>query len=356
MRRGERTCRAVDLDLDGGEGGQREEERGPCLGEQPLDEPAGGLVPQQQRDSGREAFGGRAVRGERQPQHGEVTRPRGELGGQLGNPPDEIAGGAARPAHRAGERGDTRLVADRDSGGETHTEPADRRLVRGVVAAGPPLAGGTQRGQRRDARRVQRRTCVRGHERPGAQGQPQPACHSRARRRVGRILRQLHDNAVPVAAERVVLLRVGVLTEPRRRRRPAVEHPAAQLFGAERVRQAGLHSVDPLPFTVPAYPARPPAPCWTHRLRGSSEPSQERRRKQASEWADGALLCCGACWSVDDRLQPADRIQVIACPDHAYRGCGRFAVIAAQVVAHGLDKAAVGKLCRGRAVRVARGR
>ena len=63
VRRGERTCRAVDLDLDGGEGGQREEERGPCLGEQPLDEPAGGLVPQQQRDSCREAFGGRAVRG-----------------------------------------------------------------------------------------------------------------------------------------------------------------------------------------------------------------------------------------------------------------------------------------------------
>ncbi len=126
-------------------------------------------------------------------------------------------------------------------------------------ASGAPLAGGAQRGQRRDARRVQRRTCVRGHERPGAQCQPQPACHSPARRRVGRVLRQLHHDAVTVATERVVLLRVGVLAEPRGRRRPGVEHPAAQLRGAERVRLAGLHSWIPSP-SVPADPARSPDP------------------------------------------------------------------------------------------------
>ena len=72
---------------------------------------------------------------------------------------------------------------------------------------------------------------------PAAQCQPQPARHSRARRRIGRVLRQLHHHAVPVAAERVVLLGVGVLTEPRGRRRPGIEHQAAQLRGAERVRR-----------------------------------------------------------------------------------------------------------------------
>ncbi len=241
VHRAERAGRAVSLDLDGGEGRERKHERGSCLGEQPLNEPTSGLVPQGQRDGGGEALGGRAVRGERQPQHGEVTRPPVELGGQRGNPPDEVAGGAARPGHRAGERGDARLVADRDGGGEAHTEPADRCRM----GFGSSLAGGAQRGQRRDARRVQRRSCVRRHERSCAQRQPQPASHSRARRRVGRVLCQLHDDAVPVAAERVVLLGVGVLAEPRGRRRPGVEHPAAQLRGAERVGLAVLHGVDP---------------------------------------------------------------------------------------------------------------
>ena len=46
------------------------------------------------------------------------------------------------------------------------------------LRAGPSLAGGTQRGQRRDARRVQWRPYVRCHERSGAQRQPQPASHS----------------------------------------------------------------------------------------------------------------------------------------------------------------------------------
>ena len=173
-----------------------------------------------------------------------MTRPHRELGGHRGNPPDEVTGGAVRPAHRAGERTDARIVADRDDGRETHTEPADRCLVR----IGPPLAGGAQRGQRRDPRRVQRRSYVRCHERSGAQRQPQPARHSPARRRVGRVLRQLHHDAVTVTTERVVFLRVGVLTEPRGRRRPRVEHPTAQLRGAERVGLAVMHSVDPPPL------------------------------------------------------------------------------------------------------------
>ena len=256
VRRGECTCHAVDLDLDGSERGQREEQRGPCLGEQPPDKPLSRLVPQRQRDRCREALGGRAVRRERQPQHGQVTRPRGQLASQCGNPLDKVAGGAARPGHRTGERTNARLVADRHGGSETHAEPADRHLLR----IGPSLAGSTQRGQCRDARRVQRRPYIRGHQRSGTQCQPQSACHPCARRRIRGVLRQLHHHAVPVSAEGVVLLRVSVLTKPRRRRRPGIEHQAAQLRGTERVRVAVLHSLDPPSITMPAYPDRSPQP------------------------------------------------------------------------------------------------
>jgi hypothetical protein len=43
----------------------------------------------------------------------------------------------------------------------------------------------------------------------------------------------------------------------------------------------------------------------------------------------------------DRRLQPAGRIQVIACPDHAYRG-RRLATAAAQVAANGGEESLVG--------------
>jgi hypothetical protein len=55
----------------------------------------------------------------------------------------------------------------------------------------------------------------------------------------------------------------------------------------------------------------------------------------------------GACRRNNDRLQAADRVKVIACPDHSYGGRARFAIIAAQVVTHGFDEAAVGDLVMG---------
>src|SRR6266568_5245640 len=49
----------------------------------------------------------------------------------------------------------------------------------------------------------------------------------------------------------------------------------------------------------------------------------------------------------DDRLQPADRIKLAACPDHSHGSRARFAVIAEQVVAHRFDQAAIGGLVMG---------
>ena len=107
---------------------------------------------------------------------------------------------------------------------------------------GVPLARRPQRGQRLDPGRVQRRPGVGGGQRPVAQRQPQPPGHPGPGGRVGRVLRQLHHDPVPVAAERVVLLGVGVLTEPRGRRRPGVEHPAAQRGGGKGIVQPVRHS------------------------------------------------------------------------------------------------------------------
>ena|SRR6266566_2092502 len=72
----------------------------------------------------------------------------------------------------------------------------------------------------------------------------------------------------------------------------------------------------------------------------------ESPRKRPGERAACALLRCGACRD-DDLLQPADRVKMIACPDHADGGGARFAVIAEQVVTHGFDEAAVGSLVVG---------
>jgi hypothetical protein len=176
-----------------------------------------------------------------------MTRPLGEFGRHLGDPLDQLERTLARPGHRAGARGDPRLIADRDGRRETHPEPAGQFLARG----GLPLAGGAQRGQRGHTGRIQRRSGVRGHEGSVPQSQPQPASDRIARRRVRRVLGQFHDDAVPVAAQRVVLLRVGVLTEPGGRGRPGVEHRPAQLGSAERIGPAVTHSVDPPPFPSP---------------------------------------------------------------------------------------------------------
>src|SRR5580704_14018034 len=75
--------------------------------------------------------------------------------------------------------------------------------------------------------------------------------------------------------------------------------------------------------------------------------SRESPRKRLGERAACALPGCGACRRNNDRLQAADRVKVIACPDHSYGGRARLAVIAAQVVTHGFDEAAVGDLVMG---------
>lgn len=108
---------------------------------------------------------------------------------------------------------DGRFVADGDDGGETDTEPPDGGLV--------PLAlgGGAQGAERFDTGRVEGRAGVGGHEhggtlgRGGPQGEPEPAGGAGAGGGVGGVLRQLDDQAVTVAAEREVLLGVGVLPE-----------------------------------------------------------------------------------------------------------------------------------------------
>ena len=75
---------------------------------------------------------------------------------------------------------------------------------------------------------------------PVPQRQPQPPGHPAARRGVGGVLRELHDDPVPVPAERVVLLGVGVLAEPARRGRPGVKHPGAQSTRVEGIGVKGI--------------------------------------------------------------------------------------------------------------------
>ncbi|OIQ76441.1 hypothetical protein GALL_418800 [mine drainage metagenome] len=116
-----------------------------------------------------------------------------------------------------GQHGD--LVGHGADGGEPDAEPADHAR-RG---RGPALRGRPQRGQRRDTGRVQRRPGVRGDQdrvRPGGQPQEQPSWHTRAGGRVSGVLGELDDHAVAVVAARVVLLVVGVLAQPGRRRLP----------------------------------------------------------------------------------------------------------------------------------------
>ncbi len=155
----------------------------------------------------------------------------GHLGGQF-------AGLGQGPPHPAVPAQDGRLVGDGEDGGEADAEAAD-----GVAGGGGiPLGGGPQGAQGLHAGGVQRGAGVGGGQDrvaavlAGVQGEPEPAGHRRAGGRVGGVLGQFDHEAVAVAAERQVLLGVGVLAEAGRARTPGVEHPAPQPGRAEGVR------------------------------------------------------------------------------------------------------------------------
>ncbi len=185
----------------------------------------------------------------------------------------QVAGLGQRPAHPAVPADEGGLVGDGQDGGEADPEPADR------VVARVSLGGGAQGGQRLDTARVERGAGVGGDEDAVAQGEPEPAGHAGARGGVGGVLRQLDDQPVAVAAEDEVLLRVGVLTEPGRARRPGIQHPAPQTCRAERVGTLGgrpyehAHGDSPLRRTtkVPRGRTRPAA-----RDRGRGGPPRNR--------------------------------------------------------------------------------
>ena len=168
----------------------------------------------------------------------------------------------------------------------TAAKPTPKRPTAAVVAV--PLGGGAERGQRLDAGRVQRGAGVGGDEDARRrQGQPQPARHPGPGGGVGGVLRQLDDEAVPVAAEGEVLLGVGVLTEPGRDWRPRRRAPRAAAAPSR---------------TGP--PPRPPAartcsrftsPC---RLVGTKVPGRRAGYgRMPRGWADTWYVGgCGSAW------------------------------------------------------------
>ncbi|MGX1513052.1 hypothetical protein RKD44_004340 [Streptomyces collinus] len=205
--------------------------------QEPLGEVGGGRVAQRQDDGRVVGGGGAALGGERQPQQRDVPVAAADLVPEAGAVPGgvggQVAGLGQGPAHPAVPADDGGLVGDGQDGGETDPEPADRTVRR------VPLRGGAQGGQRLDAGRVERGAGVGGDEDAVAQGEPEPSGHAGACGGVGGVLREFDDQPVAVAAEDEVLLRVGVLTEPGRARRPGVQHPAPQTCRAERIGTLG---------------------------------------------------------------------------------------------------------------------
>ena len=239
-----RTRPVVDDDLV--QPGQHQQERGVDVGERVADARHGRVVAQRQHDS--------AVRASRRRRRrpataaaapARVPRARSTSSASSTDLRDLGRRTAAAPPHPAGGRADRGVVRHVEHRGEADSVPPDR-VGRVVVALGRR----PQRRQRQHARgcpagrRCSRRPgpTRRGH--PGrAQGQLQPTRQPGAHGSVGGVLRQLDDEPVAVGAERVVLLGVGVLAQPRRRRAPAVEHRTAHRGGPERVvavHRAGL--------------------------------------------------------------------------------------------------------------------
>ena len=145
-------------------------------------------------------------------------------------------GTAATAARVSAAENRTPPVVECTAGSSVTASTAANPTPNRPTLAAVPLGRGPQRRQRLHAGRVQRRTGVRRassssvHER-----QPQPSGHAGPGRRVGRVLRQLDHQPVPVRAVGQVLLGVGVLAEPGRRRGPGREHPVPDRGGAEGV-------------------------------------------------------------------------------------------------------------------------
>ncbi len=271
VHRGEQPGFVLDGDFHAREGREREQQRRPGLGEQPGDKRDGALVAQRQLDhgleAGRQRVAGAGTRsGEREPQHRHVTGPRRELAGQHRNPADELPGPVARPLHCPGRRPDPRRVAHRDDRREPDAEPPGRD----AGGAGVALARRAQRGERLHPGGVERRSGIGRGEHPVPQRQPQPPGRRAACGGVRRVLRELHHDPVPVPAERVVLLRVRVLAEPARRRRPGVKHPPAQPSGVKGVTQPVRHTptlAEPLPSPTRCSSPRTAGPSWHNQVR-----------------------------------------------------------------------------------------
>ncbi|CAM5300095.1 hypothetical protein STANM309S_04303 [Streptomyces tanashiensis] len=228
---------------DLGEARKGEEQGVVDRGEETLGQVLGGGVPQREDDDGVVAVGCGALGGQREPEQrhvavaaaqfvAEARAVPGGLGGQFARlgegPPD-----AAVPAQDGG------LVGDGEDGGEADAEAAHGAV--GLLA----LGRGAEGGERLGARGVQRGAGVRGGENGGAlvvrgvQGQPETAGDTGAVGGVGGVLGEFDDEAVAVAAERQVLLGVGVLAEPGGRGAPGVEHAPPQPCGAEGIGSVG---------------------------------------------------------------------------------------------------------------------
>ena len=223
----------VDLDEDLGETGQGEQQRVPD-GDQLCGHVLHrGVIPERQHD--RRLVTRRRVAGvrEREPEHrqravavrdllGESVASDGARAGRdvrRGQPGQGVARAGQGELHRPRRGQDPDLVGHGADGGEPDPEPAHHA----GRAGRPALRGRAQRGQRRDTGRVERRPGVRGDEDrvgSGRQAQEQSSGHSRARGRVGGVLGELDDHTVAVVAAGVVLLMVGVLAQPGRRRLP----------------------------------------------------------------------------------------------------------------------------------------
>ena len=253
LRRRQRPYAVGGLDDDLVEAGQRQQQRVVDAVEQPLHQVLGGAVAQRQDDDGVVTVGRGALGGQRQPEQRYVSVAAAQFVAEAraadGGLPGEVAGLGEGPADPAVPPDDGGLVADGQHGGEADAEAADGRLV--ALA----LGGGPQRAQRLDAGRVQGRAGVGGGQHGGAvtgrrvQGEPEPAGDAGAGGGVGGVLGQLDDEPVAVAAEREVLLGVGVLPEAGGTGAPGVEHAAPQSRRPERIGPLGrihAHARTPL--------------------------------------------------------------------------------------------------------------
>ncbi len=262
---GPRPVRGLDDDLV--QAGQGEQQRVVHAGQQPRRQILGGAVAQGQHDDGVVPLGRGALGGQRQTQQRYVSVAAAqfvaEARGADGRLPGQFAGLGQGPADPAVDAEDGGLVADREDGGEPDAEPADRGLV--ALA----LGGGPQGGQGLHAGGVERGAGVGGGEDAagvgvaggrGVQGEPEPAGDAGTGGGVGGVLGQLDDEAVAVAAEREVLLGVGVLPEPGGPGVPRVEHAAPQPCRPERIGPLGrlhAHALDSVRCGGDGVPLRP---------------------------------------------------------------------------------------------------